>query len=245
MLRLYNLGSICLAAKDYECSVTHYEQVVRVDSSFYQAWQNLALAYDHLGRHLRAHPCHEQALKLGPHGGFRSRVLVNYALSLMDAYGLAQQHVVSRVLDALREAVVQDGSNENAIFTLGKTYFSTQQHRLAEETFKGLLALNPHNHMALLNLGNQLFLQRDYEGAEVYFRRAIAEGTHDKKVPCRAVPCRAVPNVSGSEDLMTRRRDADPYTFIPMPNLPKSSLTLLIISTDRTGAWLTPTWPSV
>ena len=60
VLRLYNLGSMCLADKNYECSITHYEQVLTMDPSFYQAWQNLALAYDHTAQHLRAHPCHEK-----------------------------------------------------------------------------------------------------------------------------------------------------------------------------------------
>ena len=109
-------------------------------------------------------------------------MLVNFALSLVDAHGLVHDDITARVLQALQEAVVQDPSNENAMFTLGKTYFSTQQHRAAEETFVRLLQHNPSNHMALLNLGNQLFMRREYEGAEVYFRRAIDEGAHDKKV---------------------------------------------------------------
>ena len=65
-----------------------------------------------------------------PSGAYRSRVLVNYGISLVDAHGFMDLPVLNKVLALLNEAVQQDPSNENALFTLGKTYFSGQMHSM-------------------------------------------------------------------------------------------------------------------
>ncbi len=63
---LFELGTLLVAAKEYEAAITSYDQALKIKPDYHQAWYNRGYALNNLGRTEEAIASYDQALKFKP-----------------------------------------------------------------------------------------------------------------------------------------------------------------------------------
>ena len=181
-VKLYNEGVKCAREGDLLCAIDNYTKALAINSKFPQALQNLGLVYEQYGNFKEAIECHKKAINLAPDNTFKCGTITNLASTLIAQNGIANIDTVlsiGRLLEPVIEIGGDCAKDESVWFLLGKTYFDAQMYEKAERIFQSLLKINPNNFKAILNIGNHHFINKRYNEAESFLRKALHIASKD------------------------------------------------------------------
>ncbi|WP_164513313.1 type IV pilus biogenesis/stability protein PilW [Thiosocius teredinicola] len=85
-----------------------------------------------------------------------------------------QEGNLSEALTNAKKAVIVDPRSSNAHYVLALVYQRLGQMKAAGESFRKAVSVGPRNPVALNAYGSYLCKQKNYEEADKYFRRALA-----------------------------------------------------------------------
>ncbi|MBI4597915.1 MAG: tetratricopeptide repeat protein [Candidatus Omnitrophica bacterium] len=128
------LGSLYLDQGKLEAAVKEFQEAVRVNPSFDQAYDNLGTAYDHLERFEEAIAAHQQALSINPNN---PKVYNNLGGAYLKS-GRSEQ-----AIEAFQKALSLNGSYAAALNNLGAAYYSVGRVEEARRCWQHVLALDP------------------------------------------------------------------------------------------------------
>jgi Flp pilus assembly protein TadD len=139
-----NLGNTLLNEGDMSAAIAHFNEAIRIDPSFSDAYYNRGLAMARLGRHDEAVADFERAIQLNP-GFANAHVNLGGALLVLGKTDAA--------LEELRTAVRLDPTNRTASSNLANLYVQAGRDAEAVETFSQVLRIAPGDAETIDRLG--------------------------------------------------------------------------------------------
>jgi serine/threonine-protein kinase len=138
-------------------SIELLEQATRLDPGFVNAFNDLSLAYQHLGGHDRqAEIAAQRALALNPHDANAHRMV---------AYVLAREGKLEQAVEQAQEAVRLAPNDATISNGLGNVYDSAGQFDKAIATYRHALELDSTKNFIRINLAGEYVGQRRYADA--------------------------------------------------------------------------------
>ena len=142
----YNEGVSLTRSNQTDAAIAAYLRAVSLKADLPEAHQNLGMLYENKGDIESALLHHNKAVDLSAESSntFRVGSLTNLAMALIKT-GVNDHAVVEKAVAIFKEALQIEPKDENALFSLGSTYFNSRHYDLANETFFALLDINPSN----------------------------------------------------------------------------------------------------
>ena len=164
-----NLGMLYFNRREYAEAVPVLERGLRINPAMSSATALLGLSYFELNEDRKAEPLLERALQSNPADGNVQMSLAHVLLNL----GKNQDAIRS-----LNEYVARNPKDQQAWYLLGKTYL-----QLSEDALAKVNQINPDSFVAHEVAGEIDESMRNYDGALVEFKKAVAmapqqAGTH-------------------------------------------------------------------
>jgi len=163
------LGSTYFELRNYDYSITYFENCLKINPNFANALQNLLI----VSNNCLSRGDHELALK-----GYK--ILINYdpnnvaAYEQMgEAYGKYQQNF-DKALEVLGKANQLKPNNSSILQKIGVVYGMNGQSQLALQYFQQALSLDPDNARVMLNIGITYQGLGDQKMADEYIGKAFA-----------------------------------------------------------------------
>lgn len=141
-----------------------YERVIRLNSRFIEAYNNIALDFAYLGEHQKAIAFLDHALEIKP--DFIEAL--NHKACFLNALG--EYPAAKKILTAALEINAKDGTT---LANLSGTCIRLNELEDATKYSNELLRLNPNDHRAHNNLGKIFLLHEDYQNALNCFKKAL------------------------------------------------------------------------
>ncbi|NJM53496.1 MAG: hypothetical protein HC846_08990 [Blastocatellia bacterium] len=166
-LRSFTIGSNAVSEGKNDVAIKHFERAIELDTNFFAAYINIAIAYNNKGQVSQAQKFVEKAYTL------RDRATTREKLKVTDNYhafitGDAEKNI--ETLELYRQTYPRDivgAVNLGAVYTqIGKFNKSEEYARIA-------MSLDPTSTIPYLNLGKALNLQTRYDEAKIVFEEAI------------------------------------------------------------------------
>ncbi len=165
--RLLLQGNDMIAQKNYEQAEKYYQSALALDSCFADAWNNLGTveyirsnlngAVDKYSRAIECNPNFVEAYLNRANTYYESGEVYN---ALKDLEKVERQLPDTTTLHLLR----------GLVFTRMKRYAD------AKQSFRRGLDKDPENSDLMVNIGNILYLERDYDSARLYLGKLVDDG---------------------------------------------------------------------
>jgi tetratricopeptide (TPR) repeat protein len=130
----YNRGTDLLNARRYREAIPHFDEAIRLNPRYAQAYHNRGVAYRNLGQHQRAIQDYDQAIRLNPRyaEAYNNRGL---------AYENLGQH--QRAIQDYDEAIRINSRLVEPYHNRGTAYHSLGQYQRAIQDYDQAIAINP------------------------------------------------------------------------------------------------------
>lgn len=155
--------------QDWERSAEHLERAVELAPDYYDAWIDLGVQYDHLGRYDDAEAAYIRASEVNPAGAL---ALINLGVLFYQQgerkradEDVSAGESYTRAADRLRHAVDLDPTSANSRFYLGAALYRLNSFSESEDMLRSAIALDPGYADAQLTLINVFARQRRYDAA--------------------------------------------------------------------------------
>jgi tetratricopeptide (TPR) repeat protein len=165
--RLLLQGNEMIEQKNYEQAERYYQGAVALDSCFADAWNNLGTVEYTRGNLDGAAAKYSRAIECNP--------------DLMEAYlNRANTYYESgEVYNALKDLdrVEKQLPDTTTLHLLrGLVFTRMKRYAEAKHSFKKGLSKDPANSDLMVNIGNILYFERDYDSARLYLGKLVDEG---------------------------------------------------------------------
>ncbi|ACC81918.1 tetratricopeptide repeat protein [Nostoc punctiforme] len=161
---LVEQGNLLDAAKEYEAAITSYNQALKFQPDYYQAWNNQGKALRNLGRYEEALASFEQALKFQPDDYI---VLNNKGIELWNLRRYEE------ALASYNEAVQIKPDDPQAWYNRGITLWDLERYEEALASYNEAVQIKPDYQEAWHNQGNTLGKLERYEEALASYVRTV------------------------------------------------------------------------
>ena len=142
--RLYSAGLALVWAEDYEKALPYFEEAVKKDTSYAQAYFQLGYCNSQLGSPNEAVEAYKQAIRIKPDfAGAHNNLGV--------AYGELGRY--DEAIEAYKQAIRIDPDDAEAHYNLGVVYDKLGRHSEAIECYKQAIRIKPDYAKAHYNLG--------------------------------------------------------------------------------------------
>ncbi len=161
---LFTTGNTLYKTGKYEEAISVYDDLLVIDSFFYEVWVNRAVCLDYLGRYEAAIDSYNNALKINPNDYLSWS---NRGVTL-DKSGRNQEALVSYEI-----ALMIKLDNPNALYNRGIALRESGNYKGATASFDQALLINPKWYEAWNNRGNAFFYAGEYEEAINSYCKAL------------------------------------------------------------------------
>lgn len=141
---LYSTGVSLMLTKKYYKAISNFEQAIKEDPEFAEAYFNIGYCHDELGEHHEAVTAFKKAIQLKP-----DFIEAHYNLGI--AYDELKQFQES--IEAYQRASELKPDFFEAFFNLGVTLGKVSRHQDAVNAFKQAIKISPDDSESHLNLG--------------------------------------------------------------------------------------------
>jgi tetratricopeptide (TPR) repeat protein len=154
--KLYSRGLKLLSNDDFSKALSYFEEAVKSDPQYAEAWYQVGFSYGMLGKHSEAIKASEKAARLRPEW---TEIYINIGAS---SFALND---FDKAAEAYKKATTLDQNDPELQFSLGLTF--NKLNRIGEEilAYKRALELKPDFADAFEQLGLAYFKQKKYKNA--------------------------------------------------------------------------------
>ena len=164
---MYNAGVASQHLSDYASAITHYENCIRINPGYTNAYNNCALCYELSNHTNKAITYYQRVIESSDSLDTRLRI----------GSLLAKNGDTGHALDHYNIALSKDPNNEFSLFHIAKLHYETMNYSQSETYYKKVISINPNNTTALNNLGRLYEETGDTSKAIEYFKLAISKNS--------------------------------------------------------------------
>jgi tetratricopeptide (TPR) repeat protein len=144
-LARFILGIAYRKSGQLDKAIEAYQQAIRINPEYAEAWGNLGVAYGSAGEHAKAVDAYRQALHINP----EDPIAWN---NLGFSYGRAGQ--IAKAIEAFQQGLRMNPEDAVAWSNLGAMYGRSGQNAKAIEAYQQSLRITPEDSNTWYNLGN-------------------------------------------------------------------------------------------
>lgn len=164
-----------IGQRQFEAAITPLQKVLAERPDFAYGHFQLAYVYTALKRNKEAQAEYQRTIALDPK---MAEAYLNLGLLFLQSDPPGADPQFARAVAPLRKAVELMPGQKEPLRTLAIAQQRSGDEAGAEESFKALLALDPDNYDANMQLGSGLMRNQKPQEAEPYFRRAAKHDSH-------------------------------------------------------------------
>ena len=166
----FNQGNQSYKRGDLEGALSSYEEVLKVDNTFYQAYYQIGVIQSKMGDKELAVSSYEEALNVNP------QFYKGYF-----ALGLAKNGMndTNGAISALQSAVDINPGYDKAYGAMGDIYINAKNYDKAKQVLNIAITVNPNYSKGHANLGIIYVEEKDWEAAVTSLQMAVALNEQD------------------------------------------------------------------
>ena len=166
----FNQGNQSYKRGDLEGALSSYEEVLKVDNTFYQAYYQIGVIQSKMGDKELAVSSYEEALNVNP------QFYKGYF-----ALGLAKNGMndTNGAISALQSAVDINPGYDKAYGAMGDIYINAKNYDKAKQVLNMAITVNPNYSKGHANLGIIYVEEKDWEAAVTSLQMAVALNEQD------------------------------------------------------------------
>ncbi len=171
---LYDRGFRDFESKNFDSAVQHYRAALKVDPSFLNALDQMALAYRHGGQTDSANHYFRMSTATNPNGLMAHQELASMFMEQKDYRNALKEH---------QDVIRLDPENPEAFLASSKTLFllenfsaAIEHGKKATQLFDKAKTANPSLGEAQYFVGMSFFYTENRENAKLYLKKAKANG---------------------------------------------------------------------
>ena len=166
----FNSGNKSYKRGDLEGALTSYDEVLKVDVSFYQAYYQIGVIQSKMGDKGLAVSSYEKALEVNPQF-YKGYFALGLAKSAMND--------VKGAIAALESAVDINPGYDKAYGAMGDIYINSKNHEKAKKVLNTAITVNPKYAKGYANLGIVHVEEKNWEQAVSSLSMAVALNEKD------------------------------------------------------------------
>ncbi len=196
--KLNYAGLVLVWSENYEKALSYFEQAVKKDTRFADAYVNIGFCDGKLGRHIEEIEAYKQAIRIKPDfaeahcnlgvaygelGRWNEEIKAyKQAIRIKPDYAKAHYNLgvaydnlgrYNEAVEALKQAIRIEPDDAEAFNNLGVAYSELGHHNEAVDAFKQVIRIKPDDAPAHYNLGNAYGELGQYNEAVEAYKQAI------------------------------------------------------------------------
>ena len=160
----YNKGVNAYRSKKYAQATEHFKVAIADKKNVFEAWYNLALTYEKLGKPDKAENCYLKALEIQPEN---ARLLINFGMFLYEKGNSSRAYIF------LLRATEADDDRAYPLVALGYYYQLEKQPEKALEMYEKAKKIEPDYALTYYRLGFFFEEKDEIEKAKDFYRQAV------------------------------------------------------------------------
>lgn len=162
-----NLAEVYVRAFEWDPAIAEYEEVIRSDSNYEEAWYNLA--------HLQQ--IRSPSKSLGVYEAILDRFGPNWDAYLQVAQMYDAMGKFDKEIEALKGLLLLDPTSFEVKKSLGDTYLRADSVDVALRLYQELVELHPEHFLVRASISHAYLVKRDYDHAKEQFEIVLKRDT--------------------------------------------------------------------
>jgi len=162
-----NLAEIFRRAFEWDDAMREYQEVVRIDSDYQDAWYNLAQLYQ----------LKTPSKALETYQAILSRFGPSWDAYLQSAQVYSSSGMFDKAIEAMKGLLSLDPTNFEVKKTLGDTYLREDSVDAALRIYEELVELHPDDYVVRASIAHAYLVKRDYDDAKEQFDIVLRKDT--------------------------------------------------------------------